>query len=91
MNTNRNQNASRPNKNSPDKVKEPRPKVTGIEATLVGKKIIVRSNDWQRSLTGILRKVEKFLLILDTDKGAIVVYKHAISSIGLVKEEAQAE
>ncbi len=89
MNTNRpNQNTSRPNKNSPDKVKEPRPKAPGVELQLVGKRVKLASNDWSKAIVGTLKKVEKYLYVVDTSNGTIIVMKHSVGSISGAKEDS---
>lgn len=89
MNTNRpNQNTSRPNKNSPDKVKEPRPKAPGVELQLVGKRVKLTNNDWSKAIVGTLKKVEKYLYVVDTNVGTIIVMKHSVGSISGAKEDS---
>lgn len=89
MNTNRpNQNTSRPNKNSPDKVKESRPKVPGVELQLVGKRVKLTNNDWTKAIVGTLKKVEKYLYVVDTNVGTIIVMKHSVGSISGAKEDS---
>ena len=91
MNTNRpNQNTSRSSKNSPDKVKaEPKPKVPGVEFQLVGKRVKLTNNDWTKAIVGTLKKVEKYLYVVDTNVGTIIVMKHSVGTISGAKEETQ--
>ena len=88
MNTNR-PNTSKPN-NSPIKGKaEPRPKAPGVELQLVGKRVKLTNNDWTKAIVGTLKKVEKYLYVVDTNVGTIIVMKHSVGSISGAKEETQ--
>ena len=61
------------------------------ENQFIGKRITIRSFDWQRQFVGVLIKVEKYCFVLKQDSGAIVmVLKHSTGAIGLAsaKEDA---
>ncbi len=89
MNTNRNQNTSR-SSNSPIKGKaESKPKVPGVELQLINKRVKLASNDWTKAIIGTLKKVEKYLYVVDTNVGTIIVMKHSVGSISGAKEETQ--
>lgn len=87
MNTNR-PNTSRPN-NNPSKGKaEPKPKAPGVELQLVGKRVKLTNNDWTKAIVGTLKKVEKYLYVVDTNVGTIIVMKHSVGSISGAKEDS---
>ncbi len=59
-----------------------------FEKSLVGKQVQLRSLDWQRTLTGVLEKVERYTYVLRLDKGGVLcVLKHSCGAIAPVKEE----
>jgi hypothetical protein len=61
-----------------------------FETKLTGRRVTLKSLDWQRQLTGELLKVEKYLYVLRLDNGGVIgVMKHAVSAIAPVtaKEE----
>ena len=61
-----------------------------IEKQLVGKRVTVRSFNWERQLTGELLKVEKYYFILKLDNGGVIgILKHSAGGIAPVaaKEE----
>ena len=61
---------------------------TKFESALVGKRVQVRSFDWQRTLTGTLAKVERYTYVLRLDAGGLLcVLKHSCGAIGAIKDE----
>lgn len=72
----------------PVKKEQPK-KLPGIETQLVGKRVRLMNNDWSKAIVGTLKKVEKYLYVVETDKGTIIVNKHSVGSVALVKEETE--
>jgi len=89
MNTNRNQNTSR-SSNSPIKGKaESKPKVPGVELQLINKRVKLTDNNWSKAITGKLLKIEKYLYVVETAQGTVIVNKHSVGTISGAKEETQ--
>ena len=60
------------------------------ETKLLGKRVQIRSFDWQRTLTGTLEGVEKYVYALRLDSGGVLyVQKHSVGAIAAVSEEKQ--
>ena len=60
------------------------------ETKLLGKRVQLRSFDWQRTLTGTLEGVEKYVYALRLDAGGVLfVQKHSVGAIAAVSEEKQ--
>lgn len=61
-------------------------KPSQVEKQLVGRRVLVRSFDWQRTITGELVKVERYNLVLRLDSGGTVaIYKHSVGMLAPVK------
>ena len=69
--------------------KEAKTKVPSVETQLVGKRVRLMNNDWSRSLQGKLLKVEKYLYVVETAQGVVIVNKHSVGSITGAKEETE--
>jgi len=55
-----------------------------FERQLIGRRVSIRSFDWKQQLSGTLVKVEKYLYILQLDKGGTLgLHKHACGGISL--------
>ena len=66
---------------------QPKPKVPAVETQIVGKRVRLMNNDWSKSLQGKLLKVEKYLYVVETAQGIVIVNKHSVGSITGAKEE----
>ena len=73
---------------APARVKEPKPKIPGVELQLIGKRVKLTNNDWTKAIVGILKKVEKYLYVVDTSAGTIIIMKHSVGSISGAKEDS---
>lgn len=63
-----------------------------FEKGLVGRRVQIRSLDWQRTITGTLVKVERYTFVLKLDKGGVLcVLKHACSTIAAIKADEDEE
>ena len=61
-----------------------------IEKQLVGKRVTVRSFNWERQLTGELLKVEKYYFILKLDNGGVIgILKHSAGGIAPVADKTE--
>lgn len=67
---------------------QPKPKVPSVETQLVGKRVRLMNNDWSKSLQGKLLKVEKYLYVVETAQGIVIVNKHSVGSITGAKEDS---
>ena len=43
-----------------------------FEESLIGKRVQIRSSDWQRTISGALVKVERYTYVLRLDKGGVL-------------------
>ena len=68
---------------------QPKPKVPGIETQLVGKRVRLMNNDWSKAIVGTLKKVEKYLYVVETAQGTVIINKHSVGSITGAKEETE--
>lgn len=65
---------------------------TKFEQSLIGRRVQIRSLDWQRSLTGKLEKVERYTYVLRLDKGGVLcLLKHGCSAVGAIKDDGETE
>jgi hypothetical protein len=63
---------------------------TKVEQALVGRRVQIRSLDWQRTITGTLVKCERYLYVLKQDSGGFLcILKHACSAISAAKSEEE--
>lgn len=61
-----------------------------FEKQLVGKRVTVRSLNWERQLTGELVKVEKFIYVLRLDNGGVIgILKHSAGGIAPVADKTE--
>ncbi|MCB0182651.1 MAG: hypothetical protein KDE31_00220 [Caldilineaceae bacterium] len=61
-----------------------------FENQMVGRRVTVRSLNWERQLTGELLKVEKYYFVLRLDNGGVIgILKHSAGGIAPIatKEE----
>jgi hypothetical protein len=58
-----------------------------VEKLLVGKRVAIRTFDWQRQIVGKVQRVERYNIVIKLDDGGtLIVMKHSIGTIALIKE-----
>lgn len=77
----------------PAKPEAPKPQAAAmpkIESQYVGKRITLRDLTWQKKLTGVCVRVEKYLFVLRLDEGGTVaVMKHSVGLVTLAGEKSE--
>ncbi len=57
---------------------------------LIGQRVALRHIDWQRQLTGVLVKVERYAYVIKQDNGALLsVLKHSVGGIGIAPPKTE--
>ena len=70
-------------------VTQPKPKVPSVETQLLGKRVKLTDTTWSKAITGKLLKVEKYLYVVETAQGTVIINKHSVGSITGAKEETE--
>lgn len=61
-----------------------------FEKQLVGRRVTIRSFNWERQLTGELLKVERYMYILRLDNGGVIgIFKHSAGGIAPIAEQTE--
>jgi RNA chaperone Hfq len=66
---------------------KPAPKQFEFIPKLKGKKVVIRLISGGQPVTGILEAFNPYELLIQTTKGQILVFKHAIATIEAVNEQ----
>lgn len=58
-----------------------------FENQLIGRRVTVRSFNWERQLTGELMRVERYMYIIKLDNGGVIgIFKHSAGGIAPIAE-----
>jgi sRNA-binding regulator protein Hfq len=63
-----------------------KPLTNGFIPKLVGKKVIIRLTSGGQPVTGTVERYNPYEILLQTAKGKLLVFKHAIAAIEIVDD-----